>query len=66
MANDAPSERELDVLKILWRLGESRVRDVHAAMCAESECAFTTVQTLLRIMADKGLAKQRMESRNLY
>lgn len=66
MANDAPSERELDVLKILWRLGESRVRDVHAAMCAESECAFTTVQTLLRIMADKGLAKQRMEARTLY
>lgn len=66
MANTAPSERELDVLKVLWRLGESRVRDVHAAMCEENECAFTTVQTLLRIMADKGLVKQRLEARTSY
>lgn len=66
MANNFPSERELDVLKVLWRLGESPVRDVHAAMCEESECAFTTVQTLLRIMADKGLVKQRIEARTSY
>ena len=62
----SPSERELDVLKVLWRLGESPVRDVHAEMCKEGECAFTTVQTLLRIMADKGLVHQRSESRTLY
>jgi BlaI family transcriptional regulator, penicillinase repressor len=50
-----PSERELDVLKVLWRIGEARVRDVHQALCPDGECAFTTVQTLLRIMYDKGL-----------
>ena len=61
-----PSEREMDVLKVLWRLGESRVRDIHAAMCLDGECAFTTVQTLLRIMAEKGLVKQRIEARTLY
>jgi predicted transcriptional regulator len=62
----APSERELDVLKVLWELGESPVRDVHHAMCQQSECAFTTVQTLLRIMAEKKLVTQRIEGRTLY
>jgi len=66
MADASPSERELDVLKVLWDLGESKVRDVHEAMCAHQQTAFTTVQTLLRIMADKGLVKQRIEGRTLY
>ena len=65
MPDNAPTERELDVLKVLWDLGEARVRDIHAAMCRTEECAFTTVQTLLRIMADKGLVKQRQVDRAL-
>jgi BlaI family penicillinase repressor len=55
MPEIAPSEREMDVLKALWKLGEVPVRDVHQALCQDGECAFTTVQTLLRIMAGKGL-----------
>lgn len=61
-----PSERELDVLKVLWELGEAKVRDVHAAMCAQQKTAFTTVQTLLRIMAEKGFVKQRAAGRTLF
>lgn len=66
MADTTPSEREMDVLKVLWELGEARVRDVHRAMCPNAECAFTTIQTLLRIMADKGLVNQRKEARTLF
>ena len=66
MPDISPSERELDVLKALWRLGEVPVRDVHQALCEQGECAFTTVQTLLRIMAGKGLVAQRIEGRTLY
>jgi predicted transcriptional regulator len=65
MSELAPSERELDILKILWELGEAKVRDVHEALCREGECAFTTVQTFLRIMADKGLVRQRAVGRTL-
>jgi BlaI family penicillinase repressor len=61
-----PSERETDILKVLWELGESRVREIHEALSAQRACAFTTVQTLLRIMADKGLVKQRQVGRTLY
>jgi predicted transcriptional regulator len=66
MAEAAPSDRELDVLKVLWQLGEARVRDVHEAMCPNGECAFTTIQTLLRIMAEKGFVVQRARARTLY
>lgn len=62
----SPSERELDILKVLWELGEAKVRDVHAALCAQQKTAFTTVQTILRIMADKGLVKQRALGRTLF
>ncbi|HVW37835.1 MAG TPA: BlaI/MecI/CopY family transcriptional regulator [Pirellulales bacterium] len=66
MAVPNPSERELDVLKVLWELGEAKVRDVHAVMCRQQQAAFTTVQTLLRIMASKGLVRQRSVGRTLY
>jgi len=66
MSDLSPSERELDVLKVLWELGEAKVRDVHAAMSLEQKTAFTTVQTLLRIMAEKGLVKQRSVGRTLF
>ena len=58
-----PSERELDLLKVLWALGEGKVRDIHEAFCPNGECAFTTVQTLLRIMCTKGLVQKRTEGR---
>src|SRR3954447_19317087 len=58
-----PSPRELDVLKALWALGSGSVRDVHRRMCPGGELAFNTVQTLLRIMEDKGLVRHRARGR---
>ena len=63
MSKSVPSERELDLLKVMWRLGEARVRDIHEAICPDGECAFTTVQTLVRIMLKKGFVKKRSENR---
>jgi BlaI family transcriptional regulator, penicillinase repressor len=63
MAKSVPSERELDLLKVMWQLGEAKVRDIHEATCPAGECAFTTVQTLLRIMLKKGFVKKRAEGR---
>jgi len=59
LAENEPSPRELDVLKALWALGSGSVREVHEWMCPEGELAFNTVQTLLRIMEDKGLIRHR-------
>ncbi|MHB1425181.1 MAG: BlaI/MecI/CopY family transcriptional regulator [Gemmataceae bacterium] len=63
MAEQAPSERELDILKTLWELGEGSVRDVHERLHPQGETHFNTVQTLLRIMENKGLVGHRAEGR---
>ena len=63
MADVEPSERELEILKVLWELGSGSVRDVHARMCPDGELAFNTIQTLLRIMEDKGLVGHRAKGR---
>jgi len=51
------------VLKALWGLGSGSVREVHERMCPGGELAFNTVQTLLRIMEEKGLVRHRAEGR---
>lgn len=63
MAEAIPSGRELEILKILWESGPLSVREVHQRMCPDGELAFNTVQTLLRIMDEKGLARHRTRGR---
>jgi BlaI family transcriptional regulator, penicillinase repressor len=63
LAENEPSPRELDVLKALWGLGSGSVREVHERMCPDGELAFNTIQTLLRIMEDKGLIRHRAKGR---
>ena len=63
MANPTPSDRELELLKILWDLGEASVRDVHQALQKKHRTAFNTVQTQLRNMEDKGLVKHSATGR---
>jgi BlaI family penicillinase repressor len=58
-----PSGRELEILKILWGTGPASVREVHERMCPAGELAYNTIQTLLRIMDDKGLVKHELRGR---
>jgi predicted transcriptional regulator len=62
----APSERELDILKVFWEVGESPVRTIHQKMAPNGEFALTTIQTLVRIMAEKGFLQVRNVNRTLY
>lgn len=61
-----PSDRELDILKVFWEVGEVPVRVVHQKMSPNGEFAVTTIQTLVRIMAAKGFLKVRRNNRTLY
>lgn len=63
MSDTVPSSREQEILKILWNHGPSTVREVRQQMCPDGELAFNTVQTLLRIMDDKGLVTHRVRGR---
>ena len=58
-----PTERELEILEALWALGEASVRDVHAELSREENVSFTSVQTMLSVMFEKGWASRRLENR---
>ncbi len=46
---------EMEVLRHVWALGRANVRDVHARMEADRTVAYTTVMTVMKNLADKGL-----------
>ncbi len=60
----SPTDRELEILKVLWELGEGSVRDVHDRMKETSGLHFNTIQTQLRIMDDKKLVTHRTDGRS--
>lgn len=46
---------EMEVLRHVWALGRATVREVHARVEAERPLAYTTVMTVMKNLADKGL-----------
>ena len=59
----APTEREMEILKVLWELEEGSVRQVHERLAATSNHHFNTIQTQLRIMDEKGIVAHRRDGR---
>ncbi len=59
------TDRELEILKILWARGKASVREVQEDLNKESgPVAYSTVQTLLNIMEEKkGLVRHIVEGR---
>ena len=56
VAESAPTERELQALKVLWQLGQATVREITAAINERGDdLAYTTVLSLLQVMEQKGL-----------
>ncbi len=58
-----PTERELEILKVLWDRGEATVRDVYEVLRQRLPIVQNTVQAFLRTMEDKGLVSHRLEGR---
>jgi BlaI family penicillinase repressor len=50
-----PTEAELDILNVLWRLGPSTVRQAHEELAAFKPWQYSTTLKLMQIMAGKGL-----------
>ena len=50
-------------MKILWRLTEAAVAEVHQALGAEGDWAYTTIATMLRKMEARGLVRHRLHER---
>jgi len=58
-ASRHPTELELEILKILWRDGPSNVRHVRDALAGFRDLAYTSVMTIMTIMARKGYVKRK-------
>lgn len=60
-----PTPREMEILKVLWDIGPAGVRDVYRRLAGQQEedLAYNTVQTLLRIMEEKGLVTHTEKGR---
>ncbi len=50
-----PTDKELDILSILWNKGPSTVRQVNEEMNKEQKTGYTTTLKLMQIMTEKGL-----------
>lgn len=55
------TDRELDVMAVLWDRGPSTVAEVREAM--HDELAYTTVLTVLRVLEEKGHVRHEEEGR---
>jgi predicted transcriptional regulator len=52
---------ELEIMKVLWREGPSNVQAVHTGL--QSDLAFTTVQTVLNVLYQKGRVRRALKGR---
>lgn len=54
---------ELELMTIVWSLGEAAVADVLENLPSGRDLAYTSVSTILRILEQKGVLKARKEGR---
>ncbi len=63
---DLPGSLQLKILRHLWAGGPQTVRQVHAAVLAtdQRQIAYTTVLTVMRTLAKRGLVDQARVTTN--
>jgi len=57
------TDQELEIMKVVWKLGPVTVRNVYEALLAERRIAYTSVMTMMKIMTDKRHLKRRLDDR---
>ena len=67
MPTSRPTDAQLSILNVLWRIGSSTVRQVHEALPDEVRRGYTTTLKLMQIMAEKGLVlRDESERSHVY
>jgi len=64
MPKRAPTNAELDILRVLWQRGPSTVRAVHDSLDHAKPVGYTTVLKLLQIMTEKHLVARDASTRS--
>ena len=57
-ASSQPTDVELQILRILWELGPSPVREIHKRLEADKGTNYSTTVKMLAVMLQKGLVKR--------
>lgn len=67
MNDSTPIQGELQsqIMPALWRLGSGTVEQVRRALPSRYRGAYTTVQTVLNRLADRGLLDRQRDGRNI-
>ena len=61
------TEKELEILQIVWKKGSVSVKDVHEALGGDQFNGYTTILKLMQIMHEKGLlTRQKQGKLHLY
>ena len=58
-----PTEVELQILRILWELGPSPVREIHARLEADKGTNYSTTVKMLSVMLEKELVTRDEQAR---
>ena len=53
-----PTDAELEILQVLWKLGPGSVRDIHREIEKRKASSYNTTLKLLQIMHDKGIVER--------
>ena len=57
------TEAELEIMHVVWELGDATVRQVHDVLAGRRPVAYTTVMTMLGLLAKKGHLKREESGR---
>jgi BlaI family penicillinase repressor len=60
---EQPTNGELNILRVLWELGPSRLSTICEALSRQRKVALTTVATMLKIMKAKRQVKRTITTR---
>jgi BlaI family transcriptional regulator, penicillinase repressor len=59
--------QELEIMKVIWPLGQATVREVYDELRGHRAIAYTTVQTMMNILETKGhLKREPGEKAHVY
>ncbi len=53
-AKETLTDQELEIMKVVWDLGEATVRGVYEKLLERRSIAYTTVMTMMNILEQKG------------
>jgi BlaI family penicillinase repressor len=62
-ANETLTTQELEIMKVIWELGEATVRDVYEKLREHRSIAYTTVMTMMGILEQKKQLQRRQADR---